>query len=83
MVADIAAMSELFPTIIDGHWRDCFSRYQAELLPDEIFCNRIIRPGDLMHTPLVAKIDGQEWRPVSQEMIGQKVGTRRIRRPNK
>lgn len=64
-------------------WQKTFDDYRASLWPDEIIAERVlIRPGDLMHTPLLSNIDGLLWRPVTSQMVGTKVGTRRIRRPS-
>ncbi len=72
-------MNDPFPVITN--WQKSFDDYRASLWPDEIIAERIlIRDGDLMHTPVMFHVDGILWRPVKLEMIGQRVGTRRIRR---
>lgn len=72
-----------FPMIQSSDWAKSFDDYRSNLWPDELSCERIIREGDLVHTPAMALKDGILWRPVDRSSIGRRVGISRIRRPVK
>ena len=72
-----------FPTIQASHWKPAFDDYRGALWPDELTPERLIKDGDLVYTPALAKKDGITWRPVDPASIGRRVGISRIRRPVK